>query len=144
MRGGARCDIRIQQSQILLNRIKNSLPSVKYRTESLIRVKFLTVTSEIAAAIQIQSFVTFEHVQDRRSSAGNRHPDAWEGSFALAYPLSRQSRAGIGDRRERNCPICAPLVTAKRISKILDETRILTFHSVYFSGDNGRGDVKRH
>ena len=56
----------------------------------------------------------------------------------------RQSRAGIGDRRERNCPICAPLVTAKRISKILDETRILTFHSVYFSGDNGRGDVKRH
>jgi hypothetical protein len=62
---------------------------MKYRIESLIRVKFLTITSEIADANQIQDFVTFEHVQDRRSSAGNRHRTVQETSFALAYPLSR-------------------------------------------------------
>jgi hypothetical protein len=42
---------------------------VKYR----IRVKFPAVTSEIAAANEIENLV---RVQDRRSSAGNRHRDA--------------------------------------------------------------------
>jgi hypothetical protein len=31
-------------------------------------------------------------------------PSICEGSFALAYPLSRRGFDGIGDRRDRNCP----------------------------------------
>jgi hypothetical protein len=67
---------------------------MKCRIENLIRAE-----SPPAVAAQIVASsrnAIFYRVEYRRNPAGARHGNAREGSFALAYPLSRQSRAGIG------------------------------------------------
>jgi hypothetical protein len=72
---------------------------MKCRIENLIRAE-----SPPAVAAQIVASsrnAIFYRVEYRRNPAGARHSNAREGSFALAYPLSRQSRAestGIGTR----------------------------------------------
>ena len=84
---------------------------MKCRLENLIR-------AESPAAVAAQIVASSRHailhrVEYRRNAAGDRRSDAWEGSFALAYPLSRQSRAestGIGTRQSqrRDQPVRHP------------------------------------
>jgi hypothetical protein len=69
---------------------------VKYQVKDLIRAKSpAAVAAEMVASSRR---AIFHRVEYHRNSAGDQHQHAREGSFALAYPLSRQSGPGKGYR----------------------------------------------